>query len=87
MEGVAPFQCRFHDLRHTACTRMIQSGVPIPIIAQLVGWSLSTMWEMAEKYRHFSQEELRKAVETISGGKLPSPQKSYHFPLRPNCLA
>jgi integrase len=60
------FVCRFHDLRHTACTRMIQAKIPIPIIAQLVGWSPSTMWEMAQRYGHFSQDELRKAVETIS---------------------
>jgi hypothetical protein len=45
---------------------MIQAKIPIPIIAQLVGWSPSTMWEMAERYGHFSQDELRKAVETIS---------------------
>lgn len=67
-EGVEPFQCRFHDLRHTACTRMIQSGIPIPVIAQLVGWSPSTMMEMARRYGHFSQDTLREAVESISGG-------------------
>jgi integrase len=71
MEGVTPVQCRFHDLRHTACTRMIQAGVPIPVIAQLVGWSASTMMAMAQKYGHFSQDELRKAVETISNSKPP----------------
>jgi integrase len=64
-------QCRFHDLRHTACTRMIQAGVPIPVIAQLVGWSASTMMAMAQKYGHFSQDELRKAVETISNSQSP----------------
>jgi integrase len=68
MEGFEPFQCRFHDLRHTACTRMIQSGIPIPVIAQLVGWSPSTMMEMARRYGHFSQATLREAVESISGG-------------------
>jgi hypothetical protein len=45
---------------------MIQAKIPIPIIAQLVGWSPTTMWEMAERYGHFSQDELRKAVEAIS---------------------
>lgn len=73
-EGIKPLQCRFHDLRHTACTRMIQSGIPIPVIAQLVGWSPTTMWDMAERYGHFSQDELRKAVETISNSE------SRHFP-------
>jgi integrase len=67
MVDVKPFHCRFHDLRHTACTRMIEGGTPIPIVAQLVGWSPTTMWEMAKKYGHFSQDKLREAVETISG--------------------
>jgi integrase len=65
-DGLPEFVCRFHDLRHTACTRTIQAKIPIPVIAQLVGWSPTTMWEMAERYGHFSQDELRKAVETIS---------------------
>lgn len=46
---------------------MIQSGIPIPVIAQLVGRSPSTMMEMARRYGHFSQDTLREAVEAISG--------------------
>jgi integrase len=77
LDGVAPVQCRFHDLRHTACTRMIQAGVPIPVIAQLVGWSATTMMAMAKKYGHFSQDELRRAVETISNSKSPVLSPAY----------
>jgi integrase len=69
-----PLQCRFHDLRHTAVSRMIAAKVPIPIIAQLVGWSASTMITMAARYGHYSMDTLRGAVETISGsGSPPNP--------------
>ena len=30
---------RFHDLRHTAVSRMIAARIPLPIIAKIVGWS------------------------------------------------
>jgi len=57
---------RFHDLRHSAVSRMIAARVPIPIIAKIVGWSSSTMAKMAARYGHFGIEELRSAVESIS---------------------
>lgn len=56
---------RFHDLRHTAVSRMITAGQPLPIIAKVVGWKLSTVIEMAERYGHFEEDALRRAVETI----------------------
>jgi len=57
---------RFHDLRHTAVSRMIAARVPLPIIAKIVGWSDGTMAKMAARYGHFAIEELREAVEAIS---------------------
>ena len=44
---------RFHDLRHTAVSRMIAAGIPLPIIAKIVGWSGGTMAKMAARYGHF----------------------------------
>ena len=70
MEHIEPLECRMHDLRHTAVTRMIKAGIPIPIIAQLVGWSTSTMVTMTARYGHYSMDTLRRAVETISSGSL-----------------
>jgi integrase len=61
---------RFHDLRHTAVSRMIAAGIPLPIIAKIVGWSAGTMAKMAARYGHFSMEELRGAVETISSPRI-----------------
>jgi integrase len=57
---------RFHDLRHSAFSRMIAARIPIPIISKVVGWSPSTMAKMAARYGHFGVEELRSAVESIS---------------------
>ena len=57
---------RFHDLRHTAVSRMIAARIPLPIIAKITGWSHSTIAEMAKRYGHFEMEELRKAVAAIS---------------------
>src|ERR1035437_8216206 len=62
---------RFHDLRHSAVSRMIAARVPIPIIAKIVGWSASTMAAMAARYGHFGIEELRSAVESISSAANP----------------
>lgn len=59
---------RFHDLRHSAVSRMIAARVPLPMIAKIVGWSAGTMAKMAARYGHFGIEELRDAVEAINGG-------------------
>jgi integrase len=65
-EKIAPLPCRFHDLRHTAVSRMLNAGIPIAKVAKIVGWSASTMVLMAKRYGHFSLNELRDAVESIS---------------------
>ncbi len=64
--SIEPLACRFHDLRHTAVSRMLNAGVPIAKVAKIVGWSTATMVRMAARYRHFTWGELREAIETIS---------------------
>lgn len=66
-QKIRPLSCRFHDLRHTAVSRMLNAGIPIAKVAKIVGWSASTMVLMAKRYGHFSLNELRGAVESISG--------------------
>ncbi len=75
---------RFHDLRHTAVSRMIAARVPLPIIAKIVGWSAGTMAKMAARYGHFAMEELRGAVEAISSPRIDqgSPQFSPQLVVR-----
>ena len=71
----AKLKCRFHDLRHTAISRMIDAGVPLPKIAKIVGWAPATNVRMAARYGHFNLESLRDAVATINrpeiGGESP----------------
>lgn len=69
-EEIKPLPCRFHDLRHTFCSRALAAGVPIAKVAKIVGWSGSTMVLMAKRYGHFTLNELRDAVESASGGKI-----------------
>ncbi len=56
---------RFHDLRHTAVSRLLERGVPLSVVASIMGWSASTMTKMAKRYAHFTLEAQRKAVETL----------------------
>ena len=53
---------RFHDLRHSAVSRMIAARGPLPIIAKIVGWAV----KLAARYGHFGIKELRGAVEAIT---------------------
>ncbi len=69
-ETAPPLKCRFHDLRHTAVSRMLKGKTPLPLIAKIVGWSSSTMVKMAARYGHFTLDELRGVVDQISS---PSP--------------
>jgi integrase len=62
-----PLRCRFHDLRHTAASRMLEAGVPMTKVAKILGWAPGTMALMAHRYGHFTLEELRPAVAAISG--------------------
>ncbi len=61
----AGFHCRFHDLRHTVCTRMLEAGVPISVVSKLMGWSPSTMTRMLDRYGHIGQPAQRRAVEAL----------------------
>jgi hypothetical protein len=62
--------CRFHDLRHTAVSRMLNAGIPIAKVAKIAGWNPATMVRMAARDGHFSLDELRGAVESISGSRI-----------------
>ncbi len=61
----AGFHCRFHDLRHTVITRMLEAGVPISVVAAIMGWSPSTTALMVKRYGHIGQPARRRAVEAL----------------------
>ena len=54
--------CRFHDLRHTAATRMLEGGAPLMVVASLLGWSPSTAARMAQRYGHIGNTAQLRAV-------------------------
>jgi integrase len=56
---------RFHDLRHTAGTRMADAGVPITAIADILGHAdvRTTM-----RYAHATEEAKRRAVGALEQG-------------------
>ena len=58
--------CRFHDLRHTGCTRMLEAGVPFSVVATIMGWSSSTTVRMARRYAHIGQTAQRQAVNALN---------------------
>jgi integrase len=62
----AGVSCRFHDLRHTGCTRLLEAGVPFSVIATIMGWSSSTTVRMAKRYGHIGQVAQRQAVDALS---------------------
>ena len=69
---VAGVQCRFHDLRHTCITRLLERGVPLPVVASLMGWSPATTARMAKRYAHFGDSAQRRAMETLDPPAAPA---------------
>lgn len=71
---------RFHDLRHSAAAKMVENGVPIAIVAQVLGWSASTAMRMAKRYGHIRPEAQRQALESIATalpGSIPGKKEAY----------
>ncbi len=59
---------RFHDLRHTFATRLRAKGVHEMDIMSLLG---HTTLQMTSRYSHAMPENLRTAVDSLTGGPLP----------------
>jgi Phage integrase family len=74
-------KCRFHDLRHSAVTRLLEAGVPYPLVANIMGWSAATAIRMSKRYGHIGQKVLRDAMDVLGTretrvGSLKNPPKS-----------
>ena len=84
----ASVECRFHDLRHTGCTRMLEAGVPLSVVATIMGWSAATTVRMAKRYGHIGQAAQRQAVEALCGADFESksPQKSPQWGTVPEAI-
>lgn len=60
--GIVDF--KFHDLRHTAGTRLADSGADAFTIAEILG---HTSLQMTKRYTHATDQRKRQAVEALSG--------------------
>ncbi|EPF0602478.1 TPA: site-specific integrase [Yersinia enterocolitica] len=55
---------RFHDLRHTWASWLVQSGVPLFALQEMGGWESI---EMVRKYAHLSPIHLTQHAKQIDG--------------------
>lgn len=68
---------RFHDLRHTFITHMVELGVPLGVVQTFVGHISA---RMVRHYTHISSGAARKAVELLDAQPiLPSDHAIQHF--------
>jgi integrase len=65
----AKVSCRWHDLRHTACSDMNEAGVSEAMQLAIFGWSSR---KMIERYSHIRTEARREAMNSLT---LKTPQK------------
>jgi len=54
---------RFHDLRHTFATRLVERGVDLITVKELLGHSTV---KITERYTHSDRDRKREAVESLS---------------------
>lgn len=54
----------FHDLRHTCGSWLVQAGVPLFDVKEVLGHSTI---RMTERYAHFAPENVRAAVDRLPG--------------------
>ena len=58
--GIPDF--RFHDMRHTFATRLVQRGVDLYKVQRLLGHKTNLM---TQRYAHHSPESLREGVKVL----------------------
>jgi len=63
---IAGVEARWHDLRHTAVTRLLENGQTLPMVASIMGWSPSTTVRMVQRYGHISTDARRAAMESMT---------------------
>lgn len=68
--GIEDF--RFHDLRHTWASWLIQSGVPLSVLQEMGGWESI---EMVRRYAHLAPSHLTehaRQIDAIFGVRVPN---------------
>jgi len=70
----AGVSCRFHDLRHSVVTRLLEAGQPFAVVADLMGWSPGTAVRMAKRYSHIGQSVKRAAMAALDPKPASAPE-------------
>lgn len=68
--GIEDF--RFHDLRHTWASWLIQAGVPLSALQEMGGWESI---EMVQRYAHLAPNHLTehaRQIDAIFGSRVPN---------------
>jgi integrase len=63
---------RFHDLRHTTVTRLLERGVAFAVVATIMGWSPATSVRMAKRYGHIGASPQRDAMRRLDAPHQPT---------------
>lgn len=63
---------RWHDLRHTYASWLIQSGASMKHVSQLLGHSST---RVTDRYAHLALDDLRRAVARLPATRVPQGQK------------
>ncbi|MFM1262507.1 site-specific integrase [Yersinia enterocolitica] len=72
---------RFHDLRHTWASWLVQAGVPLTVLQEMGGWESI---EMVQRYAHLAPRHLSahaKQIDSIFGGNVPNSSQSDNLEL------
>jgi integrase len=79
----AGVECRWHDLRHSAASRMAAGGATDQTLQALLGWMSP---KMIERYSHVRAEAKRRAVAVfdVVGSDSDSPQNPPQSPATAN---
>ena len=62
---------KFHGMRHTAATLALSAGVPVKLVAHMLGHSKTAI--TLDTYTHATkdmQEQAAEAIDEVLGGKL-----------------
>jgi integrase len=70
IRAAAKVDIRWHDLRHTACTKMGQAGVPEETMKAIMGHMSASM---IARYSHIRMEAKRAAMDSLC---LSKPRKA-----------
>jgi len=66
VRDVAKVDCRFHDLRHTVCTKMAEAGIPEATMLAIMGHMSRAMLERYSHIRRAAKVEAMAAIEARS---------------------